>query len=38
MFWTAYARMTDEDLRVYAFLRTVPPVKNTVVRFESKAQ
>ncbi|MFO1350251.1 MAG: diheme cytochrome c-553 [Gammaproteobacteria bacterium] len=29
--WPAYRNMTDEDLQaVYAFLRTVPPIKNRI--------
>ncbi|MFW5663247.1 MAG: c-type cytochrome [Bacteroidota bacterium] len=32
--WKEYAGMTDEDLRaIYAYLRTVKPVKNSVVKF-----
>jgi mono/diheme cytochrome c family protein len=35
--WTMYAGMTQEDLSaIYAYLRTVPPMKNQVVKF-SKA-
>ncbi len=35
--WTMYAGMTEEDLSaIYAYLRTVPPMKNQVVKF-SKA-
>lgn len=34
--WTMYAGMTEVDLRaIYAYLRTVPPVKNQVERFEA---
>lgn len=33
--WTMYAGMTDEDLNaIYAYLQTVPPVRNAVNRFE----
>lgn len=33
--WTMYAGMKEEDLSaIYAYLRTVPPVKNQVERFE----
>lgn len=29
--WQGYARMTDDDLKaIYAYLRTIPPVVNTV--------
>ncbi|HWD87504.1 MAG TPA: c-type cytochrome [Mucilaginibacter sp.] len=32
--WYVYAGMTDQDLgAIYAYLRTVKPVKNTVVKF-----
>ncbi len=32
--WTMYARMTDEDLKaIYAYLKTVKPQKNTVIKF-----
>jgi cytochrome c553 len=32
--WTMYGNMTDEDLKaIYAFLRTVKPIKNSVVKF-----
>ena len=32
--WIAFAGMTDEDLgAVYDYLRTVPPVRNEVIRF-----
>lgn len=32
--WTMYAGMTDEDLNaIYAYLQTVPPVRNAVNRF-----
>ncbi|MEO7989105.1 MAG: c-type cytochrome [Chryseolinea sp.] len=32
--WTMYAYMTEQDLRaIYAYLRTVKPVKNSVVKF-----
>jgi mono/diheme cytochrome c family protein len=35
--WTMYAGMTEEDLSaIYAYLRSVPPMKNQVVKF-SKA-
>jgi hypothetical protein len=33
--WLLYAGMTEQDLRaIYAYLRTMPPVKNAVVKFE----
>lgn len=33
--WTMYASMKDEDLKsIYAYLRTVKPIKNTVVKFD----
>lgn len=33
--WTMYANMTEQDLSaIYAYLRTVAPIKNTVVKFE----
>ena len=29
--WTAYRNLTDDDLKaVYAYLRSIPPVKNRV--------
>jgi len=32
--WTMYARMTEEDLKaIYAYLKTVKPQKNTVIKF-----
>ncbi len=32
--WTMYAHMTEQDLgAIYAYLRTVKPVKNSVVKF-----
>lgn len=32
--WTMYAHMTEEDLgAIYAYLRSIKPVKNTVVKF-----
>ncbi len=32
--WTMYAHMTEQDLSaIYAYLRTVTPVKNSVVKF-----
>jgi mono/diheme cytochrome c family protein len=32
--WPAYAQMTDEDLKaMYAYLRTIPPIKNQVPQF-----
>nr|HPH47042.1 c-type cytochrome [Chryseolinea sp.] len=32
--WTMYAHMTEQDLgAIYAYLRTVSPVKNSVVKF-----
>lgn len=35
--WSMYAGMTDEDLSaIYAYLRTVKPIKNRVVKFETK--
>lgn len=34
--WYMYARMTDEDLRaIYAYLKSVTPVENVVVKFDS---
>lgn len=34
--WTMYATMEEEDLKaIYAYLRTVAPVENQVVRFSS---
>lgn len=34
--WSQYAQMTEEDLRaIYAYLRTVPPVRRAVERFEA---
>lgn len=35
--WLFYSRMTDDDLKaVYAYLKTVPAVNNTVVKFEKQ--
>ncbi len=35
--WSYYAKMKEEDLRaIYAYLRTVPPVKNKVEKWPSK--
>ena len=32
--WTMYGKMTDEDLNaVFAYLMTIPPVQNSVVKF-----
>jgi len=32
--WTMYGRMHDEDLKaIYAYLKTVTPINNTVVKF-----
>ena len=32
--WGSYARMTDDDLKaIYAYLRTVPPIKNKVQKW-----
>lgn len=32
--WTMYGKMTDEDLTaIFAYLKTVPPIKNTVEKF-----
>ncbi len=32
--WPAYGQMTDEDLKaMYAYLRTIPPIKNQVPQF-----
>lgn len=32
--WTMYGKMTDEDLKaIYAYLKTVTPIKNAVVKF-----
>jgi len=37
--WTMYAGMTDDDLAaIYAYLRSVQPIKNKVVRFQSRTQ
>ncbi|MGE5313054.1 MAG: c-type cytochrome [Acidobacteriota bacterium] len=36
--WTMYAGMTEEDLRaIFTYLRSIPPVKNAVVKFEPVA-
>jgi hypothetical protein len=33
--WQAFSNMTDDDLRsIYAYLRTIPPVSNTVPDYE----
>jgi hypothetical protein len=35
--WWAYGKMNNEDLEaIYEYLRTVPPVKNSVTKFEIK--
>lgn len=35
--WTMYGGMSEQDLRaIYAYLRTLTPVKNKIVRFEGK--
>jgi hypothetical protein len=35
--WWMYGRMTEQDLgAIYDFLRTIPPVKNQVTKFEMK--
>lgn len=37
--WTMYAGMTEEDLgAIYEYLRTVPPLDNTVERFSSPSE
>jgi hypothetical protein len=36
--WQNYARMTDDDLKaMYAYLRTIPPVVNSVPESEPAA-
>ena len=36
--WSHYAKMTDDDLKaIYAFLRTVPPIKNKVEKWPASA-
>lgn len=35
--WTQYGKMKETDLQaIYAYLKTVKPVKNNVIKFESK--
>ena len=35
--WTCFATMREHDLRaIYAYLRTIPPVENTVEKFSSR--
>jgi len=35
--WSMYAKMKEEDLRaIYAYLRTVPPIKNKVEKWPTK--
>jgi hypothetical protein len=35
--WSMYAKMKEEDLRaIYAYLRTVPPVKNKIEKWPAK--
>lgn len=35
--WSLYAKMKEEDLRaIYAYLRTVPPIKNKVEKWPTK--
>ncbi|MCA6457389.1 MAG: cytochrome C, partial [Chitinophagaceae bacterium] len=37
--WTMYAGMTPEDLSaIYAYLRTVQPIDNTVEKFTAKRE
>lgn len=37
--WTMYANMTEQDLAsIYAYLRTVKPLENSVVKFQPQAQ
>lgn len=37
--WTMYAGMKEEDLKaIYAYLKTIEPIKNEVVKFTSSAQ
>lgn len=37
--WTMYAGMKEEDLKaIFAYLKTITPIKNEVVRFTSAAQ
>ena len=32
--WTMYAQMDDFDIKaIYRYLRTIPPVNNTVVKY-----
>ena len=34
--WVFYSRMEDDDIRaIYAYIKSVPPVSNKVVKFES---
>jgi mono/diheme cytochrome c family protein len=36
--WTMYSGMTDEDLgAIYTYLKTVKPIKNSVVKFTPRA-
>ncbi len=36
--WTMYAGMKEEDIRaIYAYLKTLKPIKNTVVKFTASA-
>jgi hypothetical protein len=37
--WQGYGKMTDEDLKsVFAYLRSIPPVKNEVPAYEPPAK
>lgn len=37
--WTAYTQLDEHDLKaIYAYLQTIPPVSNSVVKFEERAQ
>ena len=37
--WPAYAKMTDEDLRaVFAYLKSIPPIRNYVPDYEAPAE
>jgi hypothetical protein len=37
--WPAYSHMTDEDLKaMYAYLRSIPPIKNQVPDYQEPAQ
>jgi hypothetical protein len=36
--WPAYSKLTDDDLKaVYAYLRSIPPIRNQVTDYQESA-